>query len=888
MSQSPMTTPSPKKSFRARVGTVMRRSSSFLVPSRPGTPSARSDSDDLMGSVAGSPPRTSTLSSKPASIRSMERIPTVPLVAPEDAIPAERRSEEPKQEPEVNTEAPAPPAPDVPAPAALEAAAPEPAALEPAASEPVSEPQVVAAVADVSPPKQPEPVQVPEPAPEVEKREERQPEPKRPAEPARAPVSESPRSLSRASSRDGHARSDAWSSSERLPAPAAESPKALPKQLSLKTSRENMLQELSPIAEDERSALEERAVQFGVSGAVQPSTFMHVAPVMATGFSRASDSGTTPRAATRAISPERTEYQPYTAEKGKEREQNGSADPLQRPRDGYFPSIAPMPVPRPAPNYILEDPFRDPDPSTTSYDGMPEPVTRIPEPFEQRAAVQPSFPMPSTEPVSLPLPPLDEVTSRNLRSVPSDYTLAAHSSRAPSVSHGVETDETLPLLSHPKNGTLDSVNPTWPSSQTFRTYGWEAYTLPDSTTYYSHPRKHITTDIDLQNSRKLSALIGYLDKKVANETYVLPEGGEIWLHEQGVTRDPDDFVLVRCWVNHGARALGYWPPPADRASERTSKVAEDRLDLEYRYWAFMESHPAHVPLPVNAYAEALDALTWAYTDRLLKTNRRAPPPFTQHESQELIGVLRLTSGTESPAQAAIQTKIASRILRRLVQWKQHFFRPEKPLPRGVTAESPIRKERGTPYRRTFSDFVVAWLCFGIPYLYANRQEYQLHDEESRLMRSTGPVLIVGASVSIVAAIILTASVTFLALPGQDQVARSAGFVAVLGSLASLGSSVIAAFRNQVETQRMAARGGEGFVVMPTLSGYSILPSLPAVFLAWSIISFVTGIVLYAFRGTVMIDPSHWVKFSSYTRWTTVGACGFLGGVLIASMFFIRH
>lgn len=37
------------------------------------------------------------------------------------------------------------------------------------------------------------------------------------------------------------------------------------------------------------------------------------------------------------------------------------------------------------------------------------------------------------------------------------------------------------------------------------------------------------------------------------------------------------------------------------------------LDTEYRYWAFMESHPAHAPLPENAREDALDALTWSYT-----------------------------------------------------------------------------------------------------------------------------------------------------------------------------------------------------------------------------------------------------------------------------------
>lgn len=35
--------------------------------------------------------------------------------------------------------------------------------------------------------------------------------------------------------------------------------------------------------------------------------------------------------------------------------------------------------------------------------------------------------------------------------------------------------------------------------------------------------------------------------------------------------------------------------------------------MEYRYWTYIESHPAHEPLPANAHAEALDVLTWCYT-----------------------------------------------------------------------------------------------------------------------------------------------------------------------------------------------------------------------------------------------------------------------------------
>lgn len=35
--------------------------------------------------------------------------------------------------------------------------------------------------------------------------------------------------------------------------------------------------------------------------------------------------------------------------------------------------------------------------------------------------------------------------------------------------------------------------------------------------------------------------------------------------------------------------------------------------MEYRYWSFMEGHPAHSTLPLNAKTEAFEALSWAWT-----------------------------------------------------------------------------------------------------------------------------------------------------------------------------------------------------------------------------------------------------------------------------------
>lgn len=67
------------------------------------------------------------------------------------------------------------------------------------------------------------------------------------------------------------------------------------------------------------------------------------------------------------------------------------------------------------------------------------------------------------------------------------------------------------------------------------------------------------------------------------------------------------------------------------------------LDDEYRYWVFIELHPAHIPQVIveGARKDAIDALHWSYTDRLLTHPHLPPttPPFSQDECIELFKLL---------------------------------------------------------------------------------------------------------------------------------------------------------------------------------------------------------------------------------------------------------
>ena len=151
-----------------------------------------------------------------------------------------------------------------------------------------------------------------------------------------------------------------------------------------------------------------------------------------------------------------------------------------------------------------------------------------------------------------------------------------------------------------------------------------------------------------------------------------------------------------------------------------------------------------------------------------------------------------------------------------------------------------------------------------------------------------------------AAVILSASVTLLTLPGVDDISRIAGIVAILFSASSMVSAVFALFKYKAEMERSVMYvSGEGlmvlsvrrilpFVVFLTLTVFvipqrrSIIMSLPVVFLAWAIAAFVTGITFYSFRGvtltnTVVIkEPA-----VDYTHWAVVGSIGGLAG-----MFFV--
>ncbi|KAG6830126.1 hypothetical protein H0H87_009096 [Tephrocybe sp. NHM501043] len=137
-----------------------------------------------------------------------------------------------------------------------------------------------------------------------------------------------------------------------------------------------------------------------------------------------------------------------------------------------------------------------------------------------------------------------------------------------------------------------------------------------------------------------------------------------------------------------------------------------------------------------------------------------------------------------------------------------------------------------------------------------------------------------------AAIVLSASVTFLSLPGLDNFARVAGFVAILFSTFSMVSTIVAIFRYKADMDHPISHvAGEGLMM---LTRRSVVMALPLIFLAYAIVAFVTGIVLYSFWDVNddLLDPKR--PFEDYTKWTVIGVLGGLAGMLFTSLLLLKR
>ncbi|KAF8885293.1 hypothetical protein BD779DRAFT_683517 [Infundibulicybe gibba] len=239
-------------------------------------------------------------------------------------------------------------------------------------------------------------------------------------------------------------------------------------------------------------------------------------------------------------------------------------------------------------------------------------------------------------------------------SSPSSFGDHSHLGLPPNSPHTIASSPELP---HVQDG------------RAFHAHGWVEYDLPDESLYYVHHSRRIVTDVDLSNEILLDAVMAYLEYHDG----VTDPAQELWLRDAGSRKH--GFTPLGCMVNHAKQLVTF------DSLDKVNGSEDDRLDAKYRYWSFMEAHPAHAPLPLSAHQDAMNALNWASTNWSVPSHRATPAPFTQEECQHLTTLLQsFDKRGGAGAQISLRTYTIARIMLRVVCWRQSHFRPEKPLP----------------------------------------------------------------------------------------------------------------------------------------------------------------------------------------------------------------
>ncbi|KAF8872880.1 hypothetical protein BD779DRAFT_319048 [Infundibulicybe gibba] len=270
---------------------------------------------------------------------------------------------------------------------------------------------------------------------------------------------------------------------------------------------------------------------------------------------------------------------------------------------------------------------------------------------------------------------------------PQESIVSKENTKSPSIKHKI-SDSNL----HPTDLSPD---PPPPQKRNALLEGWRGCVLPDRNIYYVHSARQAITDVDMHDQGLLDAIMTHLESR--NYGMLVPRQQELWLQNMG-SRERG-FIPLGCLVDHQKRSATF-----DALPEATEDGGDDRLDAECRYWSFMQAHPAHAPLPPEAQAEALAVLTWNLTDQLLSSRRSAPAPFTQEECRELATLIRSFDKDGEDEPTPLRTHIISKILLRVVRWRQLHPRPDQPLPVDADLGEPERVSIGT--RRPASPEVI--------------------------------------------------------------------------------------------------------------------------------------------------------------------------------------
>ncbi|KAF5364024.1 hypothetical protein D9756_000511 [Leucocoprinus leucothites] len=384
--------------------------------------------------------------------------------------------------------------------------------------------------------------------------------------------------------------------------------------------------------------------------------------------------------------------------------------------------------------------------------------------------------------------------------------------------------------------------------------GWKTCTHPQGWVYFVNPTAKLVTDHDIRNQDLYTSIM-----RDANRGFSL--GGSMEMHffaRHSIGSPGQNMTNLILFIDH-SRCIAYYEDELESATNKQAELDPRRAIRRARlYWNYVWSHPAHIPTPERAATEALDVLTWFYTDNLISGNK-STVPFAKAECEDLLRIVHQLSDPtygHSPA----RTAFLSWILRESYKYRdaeQHGQHTAKEFLNHQTGKRPQPEPLpNLPAATSFiQSLVIRCLFFGIPNAYflhvklTSEYRGRLASVQSNWERYVDRLVREYSHFLLISTVLLSATIGFLS--AQD-IPELSIFFSITSALASLGSIIIGVFSmwaHQAKTQK-----GDFFAYLHNakhryfgLLGHAIMLSLPAVLLVWAILTFTIALVAFVMQ-----------------------------------------
>ncbi|KAJ8595291.1 hypothetical protein M405DRAFT_929576 [Rhizopogon salebrosus TDB-379] len=393
---------------------------------------------------------------------------------------------------------------------------------------------------------------------------------------------------------------------------------------------------------------------------------------------------------------------------------------------------------------------------------------------------------------------------------------------------------------------------------------WHLCVHPRGWIYFFHPVLRILTVDDIRDP----AVHDLVMQKAAQYT---TDDQDIEIKIFGLSLKPTPFDHLV--VNHAHCIASH--EFAEVQSKNISALQEPALcRARLHYWNYVSRHPVHFPTPEGALRDAVDALVWYFTDNLI-AGSNSTVPFSKTECEELLRLLKHTelySGA-SPSKSIFLAWILKEVysVRIANSYGKYTEKQSKEI---RTASAPrqvsVPEQQGIVMSSVRSA-IVSVFFFGIPRTYlahvkaARTYRGRLDNVQQTWDSYIKHLVQEYSNFLLIATVLLSATVSFLAVPNIEQ---GGLFACVIATLCSLGSIIVGVFciwSHQNNTTTSASFSYMHNVEHSLgLQVHATLLSLPPVLLVWAIVAFTASIIAYSLQGlgNSSQDPA--------TAWAVVG------------------